>query len=174
MATIWKSKGTIGEGSTDSGTDIALDVIDERLREFKLFYQGENPGHILPQSHYYEHIVLSVTDVAEPHRPERLTRPGFYLVVGLRVNDAGFLLEPYIFAPFDARPKGQVAHLRVDASVTRDPVSDYMTVDVRFQDAPDRNNLNHSKPVRNAADNETFVDRVVGEFFAKNGLGPVT
>lgn len=170
MATIWKSKGTVGEGSTDGGTDMPLDVIDERLRNFKLFYQGESPRSILPQSRYYEYTLLSVTDVAEPRRPERLSHPGFYQVIGLRVNDAGFLLEPYVFIPFDALAKALVADLPVDARVNRDPVANHMTVEVRFRDQLDRNNIKHSKVVESAHDNEEFVKRIVGEFFTMNGI----
>jgi len=171
MATIWKSKGTVGEGSMDSGTDMPVNIVDERLRGFKLFYQGENPRPILPRSDYYAHIVLSVTDVAEPHRPERIARSGFYLVVGLQVKDADFLFEPYVFVPFDAQAKNLVARLPVDATVVRDPVSDYMTVDVRFRDQPGRIKVALSKLVTSADENEKFVDAVVGEFFAHNGIG---
>jgi hypothetical protein len=170
MATVWKSNGTIGhEDSTDRGTEMPLNIVEERLRDFKLFYQGESPKVMLPRTKYFTHVVISVTDIDHP-RPERFERPGFYQVVGLRLDDAAFLFEPYLFVPFDARAKEQVADLPVDAFVVRDPVADDMTIAVRFRDAPQRNNIKHSKPVRSADDNEAFVDRVVGEFLSKNGI----
>jgi hypothetical protein len=170
MATIWKSCGTVGEDSTDAGTDIPLEIIDERLHAYRLFYQGENPRPMHPQTKYYTHVVVEVSAaIAEP-RSKRLGKPGYYQVVGLGMDDADFLFEPYTFAPFDARAKAKVANLPVDAVVTRDPVTDYMTVDVRFRDAPDRNKVAHSKIVQSAENNEQFVDRVVGEFLTKNAL----
>lgn len=172
MATIWKSRGAIGEGSTDAGTNIPLGVIDERLHAYRLFYQGENPRPMMPRTQYYTYLVIEVSDAVDQPRSDRFARLGFYQVAGLRVEDAEFLFEPYVFAPFDARAKAQVANLSVDAVVTRDPGTDYMTVDLRFRDAPDRNNVAHSKIVEGAEDNERFVDRVVGEFFTKNALAP--
>ena len=169
MATIWKSRGTIGEGSTDGGTDMALDIVDERLHNFQLFYQGENPREILPHTQYYTHIVISVSDIDHP-RPKRFERPGFYQVVGLRVNRADFLFAPFVFAPFDGRAKARVAHLPVDASVVRDPVTDHMTIALRFRNEPERNNIAHSKVLRSAEENERFVDRVVDESLTKNGV----
>jgi hypothetical protein len=47
---------------------------------------------MLPQSReYYTHIMIEVIDDDRQPRPERFPRPGFYQVVGLRVNDASFL-----------------------------------------------------------------------------------
>ena len=95
MAAIRKSRGTVGPGSMDAGTPMPLDVIDKRLKDFRIFYHGERPKTMLPQSReYYTHIMIEVTDDAlQPHL-ERFQRPGFYQVVGLRVPDASFLFEP--------------------------------------------------------------------------------
>jgi hypothetical protein len=69
-----------------------LDVIDRRLKEFRVFCHGERPKTMLPQSHEcYMHIMIEVTHDDPQPRPERLSRPGFYQVVGLRPKDAGFL-----------------------------------------------------------------------------------
>lgn len=93
VATIFKSRGTVGPGSTDAGTVIPLGVVDKRLARFKVFYQGAAPRAMWPQSGYYEHIVVVVTEL-DDSRPERFPRRGFYQVVGLRVRDAGFLFQP--------------------------------------------------------------------------------
>jgi len=95
MAIIRKSHGTVGIGSMDAGTPMPLHVIDKRLKDFRIFYHGEKPKTMLPQSReYYTHIVIEVTD-DDPHaRPDRFQRTGFYQVVKLRVADAGFLFEP--------------------------------------------------------------------------------
>jgi|SRR5579871_481562 len=173
MATIWKTSGAFGEGSTDAGTEMPLEFIDERLCKFQVAHRGVNPPSISPRTQYYTYIIVEVSGACDHPRPERFAEPGFYLVAGLHVDDAQFLFEPYTFAPFDARAKAQVAHLPVDAFVTRDsrdPAADYMTVEVRFKDQPDRNNIKHSKVVQSAADNEEFVDRVVGEFLTMNGI----
>lgn len=169
MATIWKSNGAIGEASTDNGTDMPLDIIDARLRGYELFYQGESPRAMLPRTTYYTHIVVSVTDVDHP-RPSRFERQGFYQVVGLHVGKSDFLFEPFVFMPFDARAKAQVAHLPVEATVLRDPTTQHMAVSVCFRNEPQRNSIAHAQVVRSAADNEAFVDRVVGEFLTKNGI----
>ena len=72
-----------------------LEVIDERLRDFRVFYHGERPKTMLPQSReYYAHIMIEVTDAdLKPHL-QRFPRSGFYQVVGLRAPDAGFLFVP--------------------------------------------------------------------------------
>jgi hypothetical protein len=92
MAIIWQSRGTLGPGSLGSGKSMALEVIDKRLKDFRVFYHGERPKTMLPQSReHYAHIMIEV--IEEDLRPdlERFTRPGFYQVVGLRVPDAWFL-----------------------------------------------------------------------------------
>jgi hypothetical protein len=169
MATIWKSRGTVGEGSTDGGTDLPLDIIDERLLRFQLFYQGENPREILPQTQHYSHIVISVTDIDGP-RPGRFDRLGFYLVVGLQATDSEFLFAPFVFVPFDERAKARVADLPIDACVLHDPLTSHMTVTVQFRNEPERNNIAHSKVIQSGEENERFVDRVLDEFLAKNGI----
>jgi hypothetical protein len=72
-----------------------LDVIDKRLKDFRIFYHGERLKTMLPQSReYYTHVIVEITDGdLEPHL-ERFLRPGFYQVVGLRVPDAASLFEP--------------------------------------------------------------------------------
>jgi hypothetical protein len=79
----------------DAGTPMLLDIIDKRLKDFRIFCHGETPKTMLPQSRqYYTHIVIEVTDDdLKPHL-ERFPRAGFYQVVGLRVPDATFLFEP--------------------------------------------------------------------------------
>jgi len=95
MAIIFRSRGTVGPGSLDTGTPVALEVIDKRLRDFRVFHHGERPKTMLPQSReYYTHVMIEVTDDDPQPRPERFRRPGFYQVVGLRVPDATFLFEP--------------------------------------------------------------------------------
>jgi len=95
VATIYRSRGTVGPGSLDAGTLMPLDVIDKRLKDVRVFYHGERPKTMLPQSReYYTHIMIQVTDDdLKPHL-ERFTQQGFYQVVGLRVPDAAFLFEP--------------------------------------------------------------------------------
>jgi len=94
VATIWKSTGTVGPDSTDAGTQMPLDVIDERLKDFRLFYHGKRPRTMLPRGrgYHYQHIVIEVTTLDEP-LPVRFPLVGFYQVVGLRVLNAGFLFE---------------------------------------------------------------------------------
>jgi hypothetical protein len=78
----------------DAGTHMPLDVIDKRLKEFRVFYHGERPKTMLPQSReHYTHIMIEV--IEEDLQPclERFTRLGFYQVVGLRPRDAGFLFQ---------------------------------------------------------------------------------
>jgi hypothetical protein len=95
MAIVWKFRGTVGPGSLGAGKSVPLDVIDKRLKGFRIFCHGERPKTMLPQSRaYYMHIVIEVTDDDVQPEFERFPRPGFYQVVGLRVPDAGFLFEP--------------------------------------------------------------------------------
>jgi hypothetical protein len=95
VAIIWKSRGTVGPGSMGDGMSMPLDVIDKRLKSFRILWHGERPKTMLPQSRdSYTHIMIEVTDEdLQPHL-ERFTQPGFYQVVGLRVPDATFLFEP--------------------------------------------------------------------------------
>jgi hypothetical protein len=95
MAIIRKSRGTVGSDSVDAGTPMALEIIDQRLKDFRVFCHGERPKTMLPQSReYYNHILIEVTDDDLKPQLERFPRAGFYQVVGLRVRDAGFLFEP--------------------------------------------------------------------------------
>jgi len=72
-----------------------LDVVDKRLKDFRVFYHGERPKMMLPHSReYFVHVMIEVVDDDPQPRPDRFTRPGFYQVVGLRGPDAGFLFEP--------------------------------------------------------------------------------
>ena len=69
-----------------------VDVIDKRLKDFRIFRHGERPRTMFPLSHEdYLHVMIEVTDDDPQPRPERFHRSGFYQVVGLRVQDAGFL-----------------------------------------------------------------------------------
>jgi len=95
MAMIFKSRGTVGPGSRDNGTPMALVVIDERLKGFRVFCHGEKPKTMLPQTREcYTHIMIQVADENLQPQLERFSRAGFYQVVGLRVSDASFLFEP--------------------------------------------------------------------------------
>jgi hypothetical protein len=99
VAIIYKSRGTIGPGSLDAGRAMRLDVIYRQLEGFRVFYHGERPKTMLPQSReHYMHIMIEVTadDLKSPL--DRFSRPGFYQVVGLRVCDADFLFEPTILS----------------------------------------------------------------------------
>ena len=93
VATIFKSRGTVGPGSTDAGTVIPLAVVDKRLARFQVSYHGAAPRAMWPQSGYYEHVVIVVTEL-DDSRSGRFPQRGFYQVVGLRVRDAGFLFQP--------------------------------------------------------------------------------
>ena len=94
VAIIWKSRGTIGPGALDTGTPMPLDVIDKRLKDFRIFGHGERPKTMLPQSREVDlHVMIEVLDEDPQPRPDRFQRPGFYQVVGLRACDAGFLFE---------------------------------------------------------------------------------
>ncbi len=95
MAIIWKSRGTIGPGSLDAGTPMPLDLIDKRLKDFRIFGHGERPKTLMPQSREERvHVMVEVLDEDAQPRPDRFQRTGFYHVVGLRVRDAGFLFAP--------------------------------------------------------------------------------
>ena len=92
---IFRSRGTVGPGSLDAGTSMPLEVIDQRLKDFRVFCHRERPKTMLPQSReYYTHIMIEVINDDPEPRPDRFPRPGFYQVVGLRPRDAGFLFEP--------------------------------------------------------------------------------
>ena len=72
-----------------------LDVIDKRLKDFRIFCHGERPKTMLPQSREeHLHVMIEVLDDDLQPRPDRFQRPGFYQVVGLRARDAGFLFAP--------------------------------------------------------------------------------
>jgi hypothetical protein len=63
MAAIRKSRGTVGPGSMDVGKNMPLDVVDKRLKDFRIFYHGERPKTMLPQSReHYTQIMIEVTD----------------------------------------------------------------------------------------------------------------
>ena len=95
MAIVYKSRGTIGPGSLDAGRAMPLHVIYRQLEGFRVFYHGERPKTMLPQSReHYMHIMIEITDDDLKYQLDRFSRPGFYQVVGLRVCDAGFLFEP--------------------------------------------------------------------------------
>jgi hypothetical protein len=95
MAIIWESRGTVGPGSMGAGMSMPLDIIDKRLKDFRIFCHGGRPKTMLPQSREScVHVMIEVIDNYPEPRPERFPRPGFYQVVGLRVQDAGFLFAP--------------------------------------------------------------------------------
>lgn len=80
-----------------------LAVIDDRLKNFRVFCHGKQPRTMLPQSReYYTHIVIEVTADDPQPRPDRFQRAGFYQVVGLSPRDASFLFETH-----DSKPCGR-------------------------------------------------------------------
>ncbi len=94
VAMIRRSRGTVGPSSLDAGTPMPLDIIDKRLKDFRIFRHGDRPKTMLPQSReHYVHVMIEVIDDDPQPRPERFPRSGFYQVVGLRACDAGFLFE---------------------------------------------------------------------------------
>jgi len=100
VAIVWRSRGTVGPGSLGAGTTMPLDLIDKRLKDFRIFRHGERPKTTLPQTReHYVHVMVEVTDDDPQPRPDRFLRPGYYQVVGLRACDAGFLFEP----PYSAK-----------------------------------------------------------------------
>ena len=93
MAVIWKSRGTLGAGSTDSGTCLPLALIEDRLfGVHKVLYRGEESRPIADPKPDFEYVVVEVTglDIQTP----MFDRRGFYLVLGLHADDAAFLVEP--------------------------------------------------------------------------------
>jgi hypothetical protein len=92
MAVIWKSRGTIGSEATDAGTFFPLALIDDRLLGYKLLFRGENPRPFAPATTYFKYVIVEVTGLDEP--TATFDRRGFYLVLGLDVEDADFLFEP--------------------------------------------------------------------------------
>jgi hypothetical protein len=94
MAAIWMSNGNVGPGSTGPAIDLDLKLIDERLSGsgHKVHFQGEDPKHIAPATTYLTHVVVEVSGIDEP--TAHFDRPGFYRVLGLHAEDAGFLIAP--------------------------------------------------------------------------------
>jgi hypothetical protein len=89
MAAIWMSNGKVGHGSTGLAVDLPLRLIEERLCFYKVHYQGEDPTEIAPVTQYYSHVIVEVSGIDDP--TARFTRQGFYRVLGLHTDDAGFL-----------------------------------------------------------------------------------
>jgi hypothetical protein len=92
MAAIWMTNETVGAGSTGPAVDLALELIDERLAHYKVHFQGEDPKEIAPVTPYYSHVVVEVSGIDTP--TARFDRQGFYRVLGLHAEDAGFLVAP--------------------------------------------------------------------------------
>jgi hypothetical protein len=92
MATIWTTNGDIGPGSTGPGTDLPLELIDERLAKHKMIFLGEVPTRIAPHTIYFTHVVVHVSGIDE--LTARFDRPGYYRVLGLQADDAEFLTAP--------------------------------------------------------------------------------
>ena len=67
-----------------------LALIEERLKDFKVVFRGTDPPHASPVTAYWTHILIEVSTL-DPPTPH-FKRPGFYEVVGLDAEDAGFLL----------------------------------------------------------------------------------
>jgi hypothetical protein len=92
MATIFKSTGGFGEGSTDSGTPVPLSVIASRLRlhNLEVQYVGTKEPRLPANkvSCNYDHIFIEVTEL-DP-KVAVFPNPGFCFVSKLPVRDAGF------------------------------------------------------------------------------------
>ena len=89
MATIYKSTGHTHGDATDPGTAMSLALIEERLKDFRVVFRGTDPPHVSPVTSYWTHILIEVSTL-DPPTP-RFKQPGFYEVVGLHPDDAGFL-----------------------------------------------------------------------------------
>jgi hypothetical protein len=92
MASIRMSNGKVGHGSTGPAVDLPLRLIEERLCLYKVHYEGADPKEIAPVTQYYSHVVVEVSGIDDP--TVRFTRQGFYRVLGLHTDDAGFLTAP--------------------------------------------------------------------------------
>lgn len=92
MAAIYKSTGGVGNGSTDPGLAIPLDVIADRLRGNACVYLGRRPRVIEPIHQYWTYIVIEVAPQDQPVGP--FTQWGFHFVADLTVDTAGFLFAP--------------------------------------------------------------------------------
>jgi hypothetical protein len=89
MAVIYKSTGLAHGGATDHGKPMPLTIIEERLKDFRVVFRGIDPPHASPVTTYWTHILIEVSTL-DPPTP-RFKQPGFYEVVGLHPDDAGFL-----------------------------------------------------------------------------------
>jgi hypothetical protein len=90
MTTIWMTNGDIDSESTGPGTDLPLKLIDERLAKHKVLFLAEVPARIAPRTPYFTHVVIHVSGIDE--LTARFDRPGYYRVLGLQADDAGFLV----------------------------------------------------------------------------------
>ena len=91
MAVVWKSRGTVGPASTDVGVDLPLALIEERLIGYQVFFRGEVPRTIAPETTHFEYVIVEVTLGDEP--TPSFVRSGYYLILGLHPDDAAFLFE---------------------------------------------------------------------------------
>jgi hypothetical protein len=62
MALVRKSRGTISTAAMDAGPHMPLEAIDERLKDFRVFYHRETPKMAPRSRERYLHIMIEVTD----------------------------------------------------------------------------------------------------------------
>lgn len=93
MAVVWHSRGDVGPTSTAVGTEALLSDLEERLFAYRYrpFFRGTQQRLIAPIVTTLEYVIVEVT-LRDP-LSSTFDRPGYYLVLGLRPDDAGFLFE---------------------------------------------------------------------------------
>lgn len=91
MATIYRSRGTVGVGSTDPGQPQTLTTLERRLRNrgIRVHYLGPEPRPIHPPG---EWLLYTVIKIGPEDTPGGIfSERGFYYVDGLHAEDSGFL-----------------------------------------------------------------------------------
>jgi hypothetical protein len=93
MAVVWKSRGDVGPTSTATGTEIPLALAEERLFQYmyRVFFRGAERRLIAPMATNFKYVVIEVTLLDQ--LSSTFDRRGYYLVLGLVPDEAGFLFE---------------------------------------------------------------------------------
>jgi len=71
VAIIWRSRDTVGLARWAPASRCRPDVVDKRLKDFRVFYHGERPKTMLPHSR--EYYVRVMIEVGEMIRSQALT-----------------------------------------------------------------------------------------------------
>jgi hypothetical protein len=72
---------------------LPLALIEDRLLGLhKVLFRGDVPRELAPPTTDFSYVVVEVTGLDIP--TAMFDRRGFYLVLGLRVDEADFLFEP--------------------------------------------------------------------------------